>query len=45
MSSRLPDTLLIVKYESVPNGAHDNEEPVTSGKSPTTGAINGEPAT
>lgn len=43
ISSKLPATLLIVKYESAPRGAWDKEAPVTNGKSPTTDAINGEP--
>lgn len=43
MSSKLPATLLMVKYESEPNGARDNAEPVTRGKSPTTLAMKGEP--
>lgn len=43
ISSRLPDTLLIVKYELVPTGAEFKAVPLTSGKSPLTLAINGEP--
>lgn len=43
MSSKFPDTLLIVKYELEPTGAQFKADPFTSGKSPLTLAINGEP--
>lgn len=36
MSSNDPDTLLIVKWEVVETGALVSEEPLTSGKSPST---------
>lgn len=45
MSSNDPDTLLIVKWEVVETGALVREEPLTSGKSPSTWAAKGDPET
>lgn len=43
ISSKLPDTLLIVKFELTPTGAQFSAVPLTSGKSPLTAATKGEP--